>query len=397
MAFRSYYLAREWVRAGHRVKIVAASYSHLRTVQPSFNGQYHDEIIDGIEYRWYSTPPYKGNGKSRVINIFRFLFLLWNDAKKLSHQFKPDVVIASSTYPMDIWAAQKIAKINNSKLIFELHDIWPLSPIEIGGMSRWHPFIILCQLAENHIYRSVDLVISMLPNVSKYISQNGFDLSKLTIIPNGISLDDWHQNDTTELDSEISNLIAEAQSHGSFIVAYSGSHGLPNALDNLLNAASILREENIKFILVGDGHERERLKERVKNDELFNVHMFPAISKYKIPKLLSHAQCAYLGAPRHPLYRFGVSPNKMIDYMMAGIPILYAIEAGNNPIEEADCGISVSAEDPEKLAEAIQLLRKSTRSRIEEMGENGRSYALKNHTYTALANRFIDAIANLKD
>ena len=142
MEYRPYYLAREWVRAGHSVQIVAADHSHVRTRQP----QAGDEQVDGIAYRWYATPTYQGNGLGRVKNIWAFLRAVWADTPRLVREFKPDVVIASSTYPMDIWVARRLARRAGAKLVYEVHDLWPLSPIELSGMSRHHPFIMLCSL-----------------------------------------------------------------------------------------------------------------------------------------------------------------------------------------------------------------------------------------------------------
>ena len=98
MEYRPYYLAREWVRAGHTVKVLAANFSHVRTHQPAAG----NEMVDGIAYRFYATPPYQGNGLGRVKNIAAFLLALWRHTARLVREFRPDVVIASSTYPMDI-------------------------------------------------------------------------------------------------------------------------------------------------------------------------------------------------------------------------------------------------------------------------------------------------------
>lgn len=154
---------------GHRVRIIAASQSHVRTHQPEMAGVRIDEVIDGIEYTWLSTPKYAGNSVRRVLNMLTFVWRLWKTARELVQAVKPDVVIASSTYPMDIWPAHRIAKLANAKLVFEVHDLWPLSPMELGGMSRWHPFILLAQAAENYAYRHADVVISMLPKVREYM------------------------------------------------------------------------------------------------------------------------------------------------------------------------------------------------------------------------------------
>ncbi|MBL8306977.1 MAG: glycosyltransferase, partial [Rubrivivax sp.] len=200
MEYRPYYLAREWVRLGHHVQIVAADQSHVRAKQPTcvrtadapswISG---DEVIDGIAYRWVATPPYAGNGLGRVKNIWAFCRAVWRDTPRLVHEFKPDVVIASSTYPMDNWVARRIARRAGAKHVYEVHDLWPLSPIELSGMSRRHPFVVLVQAAEDFAYRHADRVVSMLPKVHAYMASRGLDLKKLAIVPNGISLDEWEQ------------------------------------------------------------------------------------------------------------------------------------------------------------------------------------------------------------
>ena len=145
MEFRPYHLAREWVRAGHRVRVVGATFSHLRHVQPAAG----DACIDGIDHRWLPTPSYQGNGLGRVWNIACFLARLRLQAGQLLRACRPDLVIASSTYPMDIWVARHIARRAGAQLVHEVHDLWPLSPIELSGMSPRHPFIRLCQAAED--------------------------------------------------------------------------------------------------------------------------------------------------------------------------------------------------------------------------------------------------------
>ena len=134
MEYRPYYLAREWVRAGHRVQIVASSWSHARSLQPDVAGEPVDERIDGIDYRWLPTPPYRGNGVGRVRNIWAFLRRLWRESKMLVDRVKPDVVIASSTYPFDIWVARRIARHREGRA--RLRSARPLA--SIADRARRH-------------------------------------------------------------------------------------------------------------------------------------------------------------------------------------------------------------------------------------------------------------------
>ena len=226
MEYRPYYLAREWVRAGHSVQILAASHSHVRTKQPDSNEAIVDQSIDGIQYRWYRTPTYAGNGLARVKNMLAFLWAIWCDKQRIVDKFKPNIVIASSTYPMDIWPAHRIAKLAKAKLIFEVHDLWPLSPMELGNISKWHPFILWVQLAENFAYRHADVVVSMLPKAQEHMVAHGMESSKFHYIPNGIDTEEWEN--IARLPSELSETLTKLKLHGRPIVGYAGTHGLAN-------------------------------------------------------------------------------------------------------------------------------------------------------------------------
>lgn len=392
MEYRPYYLAREWVDQGHTVTIIASNYSHIRQKNIEITGgqDYLKQKIDGINYIWCKTPKYVENGLKRVINIFSFL----NKVKKIKQEvvknIQPDIVIASSTYPFDTKIAYEMAKESKAKFIYEVHDLWPLTPIEIGGMSKWHPFIFMMQRAENFGYKYADKVVSLLAKADDYMHAHGMTKNKFVYIPNGVVVSDWI-NATKKMPNEHQNLFSKLKDvNNNFIIGYAGSMGEANALNYLLDAAKLLLNKKIAFILVGNGPQKDQLILRVKNEHISNVYILPSISKIEIPSFLSACDGLYIGWNNLPIYHFGICPNKLFDYMLAKKPIIHSVTAGNNLVEEANCGISVPAEDVTGIANAINILSQMKSSDLEKLSQNGHNFVLRNHDYRVLATRFID-------
>ena len=393
MEYRPFYLAREWVKLGHRVRIIASAQSHIRAQAPHMEGRRQlDEVIDGVEYQWISTPAYRGNGAARVVNMFAFVAQLYRQAGTLAASFDPDVVIASSTYPLDIWPAHRIARRANARLLFELHDLWPLSPMELGGYSKWHPFIMLLQAAENFACRHADAVVSILPKVRDHLEAHGMAPHKLHIVPNGADPQEWLAA-SPGLPGVTGERIDALRRQGKFIVGYAGTHGVANALDTLLGAAALVGDERIAFVLVGGGPEKMRLQHLAGDMKLRNVHFYDPVPKQHVPALLARFDVAYIGWQRQRLYRFGIAPNKLIDYMMAGCTILHSVEAGNDPVAEAGCGLTVAPQDAGAVARGLLALFMLDAEERRELGERGRVHAMNNLSYPVLGRRFLQACA----
>jgi glycosyltransferase involved in cell wall biosynthesis len=293
---------------------------------------------------------------------------------------------------MDIWVARRVARMAGARLVHEVHDLWPASLTEISGMSRWHPFALLCQKAENDACRDADIVVSMLPKVADHLSRHGLDLKKLHIVPNGIAPEDW-AGEPAPLDRQLASHLAAAKGAGRTVVGYAGSHGLANALDTLLDAAALVRNEPFSFVLVGEGQEKSRLAKRVRDEGLGHVALFSSIPKAQIPAFLGEFDIAYIGWQRVPIYRFGIAPNKLMDYMMAACAILHSVDAGNDPVAEAGCGLTVAPESADAVAGGLRRLAALAPEERRAMGARGRTFVLAHHAYPVLARRFIDALS----
>lgn len=386
MEFRPYYFAREWVKMGYSVRIVAGDFSHLRLKNPRVARDFEEEMIDGIHYHWIRTGDYRGNGARRAVTMFRYVGKLWLKAKWISRNWRPDVVIASSTYPLDTYAAQRIRRFSGARVIHEVHDMWPITLTEVGGMKKTHPFVIFMQMAENAFCRHSDYVVSLLPHAKPYFIHHGMEPEKFRTVPNGIAQEEWE--DALPLPAEHAKQIEALKNQGRFLLLYFGSFTKSYAIDLLIRAVQRIGSDQIAVVFVGNGIEREHLISLTETGQKEAFVFLPPVPKRAVPSLTRQADALYVGALKNDMFRFGICMNKLFDSMMAGRPILYAAEAPDNYIETFSCGISVKAESVEALAEGIVKMLNLSDTEREQMGQNGRKAAAEHFEYKTLAARF---------
>jgi glycosyltransferase involved in cell wall biosynthesis len=176
---------------------------------------------------------------------------------------------------------------------------------------------------------------------------------------------------------------------------YLGAHGQANAIDVLLDAAKIVQDrgyQEIQFILIGDGFEKPGLIELAKGLRLKNVVFRDPVPKSKVPEALSEANAFVFNLESTKVFKYGISPNKLFDYMAAGKPVIFSVKASNNPVDEARCGLTVPPRNPEALAEAIIELSRIPKEERQAMGRRGREYVEKYHAIPVLAEKLIQCI-----
>jgi glycosyltransferase involved in cell wall biosynthesis len=164
--------------------------------------------------------------------------------------------------------------------------------------------------------------------------------------------------------------------------------GDSNALEYLVAAAA--KCPTIAFILIGDGINKVLLQAKARFDGSDNIYFFNPIAKNTIPDFLDKMDALYIGWNNIPLYRFGISPNKIFDYMMAKKPILHSITIGNDLVKAANCGITVPAANVEAIARGVMQISSLSRDELIRLGQNGYEYVIKNHDYKVLATKFLD-------
>lgn len=379
MVTRNYNWASEFIRLGHRCTIIAASHSHYRQKNINIKGEkFKEEKIDGITYYWIKTRTYNAkNNILRVLAILQFQIGLRKLLANLQNDY--DVVVVSSPHPFQIYLGHKFSKKCNAKLIFDIRDLWPLTLQKIGKLSAYHPLIIALKYAEKYALRNSDLVTAVPQNSKKYLVSKGMIPSKFLHIGNSLNLNSFGKS--LPLEKMVQKNLIELKNQGSTLVGYCGSLGLANAMYVPINAISKTKDVRINLVIIGNGTKEDELKLLAKDlDIQERVHFFDFLPHNQVPAFLSLMDASYVGSLKSKLYKYGASPTKINDYMVAEKPIIYAVGDPNNSIEKSGCGICCKAEDIDQIAIAMDKIAKMKNSELQVMGERGRTWLLKNQT-----------------
>lgn len=385
MGGRHYYLARELAKQGHRVYLVAAGYSHLLHEPPAMAGKVELRPQDGFNLVWLRMPPYPAaHSKRRVLNWFRFAGRLLRLPRFIAQ--RPDAILYSSPSLPGYLAARRLARHYGVPLTFEVRDLWPLTLTELGGYSPRHPFIIFLQWLEDRAYRTADRVVFNLSNAGEHLRQRGADPARCHWLPNGYAEDEFAADPAPA--AALPAAIRRRLPPNKFLVGYVGTLGLANGLDSLLAAAETLAgHDDLAFVLVGGGGEKERLLRQARAKGLTNVIFLDPIAKVLVPSMLRRFQLCFIGWRRQALYRFGIGANKIPEYFAAGRPVLHAYSGQADPVALAGAGLTVPAEDAAAIARAVLTFKEMPATQRRLMGERGRAYAARHYEYGALARR----------
>ncbi|MDD3101653.1 MAG: glycosyltransferase family 4 protein [Patescibacteria group bacterium] len=381
---RHYDFAKELVKRGHEVTIFASSFhfSLRREIKLTKNEKYLIENIDGINFVWIKTFPYQKNDWQRVINMFSYMCRTYCLGKKITKINKnieqPNIIIGSSVHLLAVLSAYWLTKYYKAKFLMEVRDLWPQTLVDMGNLKENNLIVKTLRILEKFLYKKAKKIITLLPLAKKYITALGIDEKKIVWIPNGVDL------------TKFKNISKKETTDEKFKVMYFGAHGLANALNYVLDAARIIQDtgyEKIKFIFIGDGSEKKNLIKYKNELQLKNTEFRDSLSKDEVYTSLNEADTLIFNLKKTEVFKYGISSNKLFDYMAAVKPIIFSVNAANNPVKEADCGISISPENPQIMADAIVHLCQTSLEEREKMGQNGKEYVEKYHSIPVLVNK----------
>ena len=335
---------------------------------------------------------YQGNGKDRCFNMLDFYFNVQKTAKEYAAQYgNPDLIYASSVHPLAVMAGISIARYFRVKCVGEIRDVWPESIIEYGIASEKNPIVLAMRWLEKYIYRNADMLVFTGEGYYDYILEKNWGeivpRSKVCFLNNGVDLETFDKN--CELfKTDDPDLLDPAI----FKIIYTGSIRRVNNLGLLLDVAKCISNPRIRFLIWGNGDELESLKMRVLSEKISNVVFKGRVDKKYIPFITSKADINIAHNEPSPLFRFGISFNKLFDYLAAGKPILCDFPSKYNPAIDCKAGIDVNYPSVDRIADVVEKFATMDSAEYHRYCNNARIAAEKKYNYKDLTEKLIQML-----
>ena len=352
--------------------------------------------MDGVRFVWIRTCSYSGNDRRRVRNMADYaLGVLW-----VQRRFpRPDVVVGSSVHLAAAAAALLIGRLRRAPFVFEVRDLWPRALIDVGKLRERSTAARLLTMVERFLYRRAGMVVYLLPLAAEYIRGHGVPERRIAYVPNGVADDSLAVCPAGGNAAALVRRIQEERQAGHLVAGYVGSHGPMNGIDVLVESARELRDRGdgqIAFVFVGDGPEKARCERLARDYGLTNVLFWQPVPKRAVPAVLEALDVTLFSLRNAAVYKYGLSCNKLFDYLASGRPVVAACAIAGCPVSASGGGVCVPCESPDAVADALlQMLALGGAGR-RGMGDRGRTWVYENHGATALAGRFLDVLTQVR-
>ena len=357
--------------------IVGSSFNHFsrRQMDIAQGNDIRRETSGGVDFIFFRGRSYDGNGLARVRGMMEFEKQV-QSVQQQADFGKPDIVIGSSPHLFAARGARQLAARIGKPFVLEVRDLWPLSLIEVAGVSPWHPFTLYCRWIETQLYRKANRIVSLLaafalllPGLVQKVAPG---VKPVAWIPNGIDL-------------SIVPPVPPQPERDTVKVVYAGSFGEANGLEALVKALELVPNEcRIEVNLYGGGAQLGYLQEASQRLPKGRLTVHQAVKKEDIYSIIQQHHLCFAYLRPLNLYRYGISLNKLYDYFASGRPILWVGQARNNPVADAGAGVTVDTDAPAAIAAALIHFSKTPPEELHHMGLSGRAFVEKHHQFPLL-------------
>lgn len=387
-------MTKVWADKGHEITVLAGMMHYGGNKKPEkYKGKYAVKNKQGNVTVWRShvSENYNTSFIGRLFGYFSFVFSsLFVGLFKLEDRY--DLIVVTSP-PLFIGISGYIlSRIKKIPFVFEVRDLWPESAIDTGVVTN-KQIIKLSYWLEKFIYGKAVLINVLTPAFkSTLIEKKNVAPEKIIYIPNAA---DFSISDKYLTEFDVAAFKKENGFEDKFIVTYVGAHGVANCLEQLLETASIMKETNVLFLLIGQGMEKKKLLSKAENMKLDNVRFIDSVPKAEVFKYIMASDLGASVLKKADAFKT-VYSNKTFDYMSCKKPTLMAIDGVSRKlIESAQAGLFVEPENPSDCKEKI-LFYMNNPSILVEHGENGYRYAKSNFDRNVLANDYIKELNEIR-
>lgn len=370
---------------GHNFSVIASTISYLTGKPVEGNVPPQDGKI--TVHRAYTYPALHRSYLHRAVSFLSFMISAFIEGLRVK---EVDLIWGTSPPLFQAFPAWLLARLKGVPFLLEVRDLWPAFAVDMGVLKN--RFLIrLAEWGEIFLYRAADQIMINSPGFRAHVEGKGIPREKITLIANGVDLQYFPEQSSGKIFRESNNL------EGKFVVLYAGAHGPANDLGVILQAAEQLRtDENLQFVLVGDGKHKSALIQQAEDFNLSNVTFIPAQPKSRMGEILAGADAGIALLQDIPMFNT-TYPNKVFDYMAAGIPTILGIDGViREVIENAEGGIFVQPGDSKAVAEGVMAL-KDHPQKSKQMGKSARSYVANHFSRQQQAEELEDLLLELKD
>ncbi len=388
---RAYEMARNWVRLGHQVTMLAEFPNHPSgVIPPSYRGKlFERDQLDGIEVvRVWVKASLEKNYRNRILFYLTFMFSAILAGIILTRG-KYDLLYASSP-PLFVGGTALFFRfLKRIPLVFEVRDLWPESAVALGELSNQR-VISLASRLEQACYRRAARVVVVTQGIHDRLVDRGIPVEKLILIPNGANIDLFTFRPIAR-----ERVRQELGLADKFIAVYAGIHGLAQGLETVIDAASELQDDlRFHFLLIGDGPKKAELMNYAASRHITNLAFLPERPREEIPDYLSAADVALVPLKKAEIFK-GALPSKIFDAWSCERPVLLSIDGeARSVVERVRGGYFIPPEDGYEMVKALSLMQDSPDVRL-VMGKNGRKYTIENHSRAALAENLAHQLERL--
>ena len=397
---RYFWFSKYLIKHGYEPIIACANVIHNSSeFIDTRNKKYIIKEVDNIPFVFIKTITATGNGIKRFINMFQFYYNLFPVSKEIVRIFgRPDVILASSPHPLVMLAGIKIAQKLKIPCVCDILDLWPEAIFAFYNLNQNSVLGKLLVAGEHFIYKKADALIFSKEGEIDYIREkkwdieNGgdIDIRRAYFITIGVDVHDFNSNKKNMiLDDE--DLLSD-----DFKIIYAGAIRPVNNVDKIVETAACLKNyDDIKFLIYGDGFQREMLENKIKELGLLNISFKGKVNKQYIPYILNKSSVNLLNYKQTDYYlKRGDSSNKLFEYMAAGKPIISTVKMGYSLIERYNCGIEIENATPAQIANAILTVKTMSKDEYERLGYNA-SQGAKDIDVKILTKKIISVLENI--